>query len=42
MTNQELLLARQERILNAMQGKKNDKTPLLFAGDFALIRYVRP
>lgn len=42
MDKNKLRLERQNRILNAMQGKRSDRTPLLFAGDFALIRYARP
>lgn len=42
MDNQKLLLERQERILRAMRNEKNDRVPLLFAGDCALIRYAKP
>ena len=41
-SNDALRMERQERILSAMRGVKKDRTPLLFAGDFALIRYVKP
>lgn len=42
MDNQALLLARQERILRAMRNQKNERVPLMFSGDYALIRYARP
>ncbi len=35
-------LERQNRILKAMRGEKNDRVPLMFAGDYALIRYAKP
>ncbi len=40
--NDELRMQRQERILGAMQGEKIDRTPLMWAGDLALIRYAKP
>ena len=40
--NQQKLLERQERILRAMRGEENDRTPLMFAGPYALIRYLDP
>lgn len=33
---------RQGRILRAIRGEKTDRTPLMFAGDYALIRYLDP
>ncbi|MCD8241143.1 MAG: hypothetical protein LUD73_01735 [Lachnospiraceae bacterium] len=42
MDNHEMLLQRQERIIDAMSGIKRDRTPLLFSGEFALIRYLDP
>lgn len=42
MNNHDLLIKRQNRILDAMQGIKKGRTPLMFAGDFALIRYIKP
>lgn len=42
MDNQTLLLQRQQRILDTMQGKKTDRTPLWFSGDAAMMRYVNP
>lgn len=42
MDDQELLLERQQRILDTMEGKKTDRTPLWFSGDAAMMRYVNP
>lgn len=42
MNTDTLRTQRQARILRAIRGAKNDRTPLMFAGDCALIRYVRP
>ena len=42
MDNTKLRLERQDRILRAMRNEKNDRVPLMFAGDCALIRYIKP
>lgn len=42
MDHHQLLLERQQRVLDTMQGLKTDRPPLLFSGDCALIRYVNP
>lgn len=42
MNADSLRLERQARILRAIHGERNDRVPLMFAGDCALIRYVRP
>lgn len=40
--NDELRIERQNRILATMNGEKTDRTPLMWAGDLALIRYAKP
>lgn len=40
--NDELRKQREERVVAAMNGRKIDRTPLMFAGDQALVRYARP
>lgn len=35
-------MQRQRRILDTLQGKRTDRTPLLFSGDSAMMRYVNP
>jgi hypothetical protein len=42
MDNHEKLLERQQRILDTMNGKKTDRTPLMFSGDSGMMRYVNP
>lgn len=42
MNADQIRIERQERILRAIRGEKNDRVPLMFAGDCALIRYVNP
>jgi len=40
--NSAIRLTRQSNILRAIKGEKCDRTPLMFAGDNALIRYLKP
>lgn len=42
MSNQELLIERQNRILAAMRGEKIDRTPLMLAGDMGPARTIDP
>lgn len=42
MDNHDLLLERQNRILDTIKGNKPDRTPIIFQGDMALARYVNP